>query len=240
MTEFALNPSLDARALADHYATRRRIHIPELLVDAHAEQLARCLEAEVPWGFAWFDGTEPRYHRAEALRALTREAQQSLHKEIFQVAGSGFQYAYRTYPMLDAYLQGWGQVPLLDRLLDFINSPTMLEFVGQVTGHADIARGDAQATCFGPGHFLKFHDDAQEDDRIAAFVMNFTRRWHPDWGGYLQFYDERMDIEEAFLPRFNALNMFSVPQHHSVSYVANYAAGQRYSVTGWFRRARQG
>ncbi len=238
MTLFTLNPALDVAALAAGYEDRRRIHIPDLFIDSDAERLAQCLEHEVPWGFAWFDGKQPRYHRAEALATMDRDAQNALQREVFAIASKGFQYAYQTYPMLDAYLQGWGQVPLLDRLLDFINSPAMLEFVRAVTGHTEIARGDAQATCYGPGHFLTRHDDAQEDDRLAAYVMNFTRRWQPDWGGYLQFYDESYDIEEALLPRFNALNVFSVPQEHAVGYISPFASRRRYSVTGWFRRAR--
>ena len=35
------------------------------------------------------------------------------------------------------------------------------------------------------------------------------------------------------MPRFNALNVFAVPQPHSVSIVSPFAVGARYSVTGW-------
>jgi len=138
--------------------------------------------------------------------------------------------------MLDAYKEGWSTVPILDRVLEFINMPEMLDFVRTLTGRDEIIKGDAQATRYGPGQFLKFHtDNITEEHRVAAFVLNFTRNWDPDWGGYLQFYDNNWDIEQAFQPRFNALNIFTVPQNHAVSYVANYATGQRYAITGWFR-----
>jgi Rps23 Pro-64 3,4-dihydroxylase Tpa1-like proline 4-hydroxylase len=40
-------------------------------------------------------------------------------------------------------------------------------------------------------------------------------------------------VTEAWVPRFNALNVFAVPQPHAVSIVAPFAVGARCSVTGW-------
>ena len=59
--------------------------------------------------------------------------------------------------------------------------------------------------------------------------------WDRDWGGLLQFFDAEDNIEAAFKPSFNTLNIFTVPQHHSVSMVATYVQAQRLAVTGWFR-----
>jgi Rps23 Pro-64 3,4-dihydroxylase Tpa1-like proline 4-hydroxylase len=39
----------------------------------------------------------------------------------------------------------------------------------------------------------------------------------------------------SYIPAFNALTLFRVPQWHSVSYVTPFAMGPRFSVTGWFR-----
>ena len=39
------------------------------------------------------------------------------------------------------------------------------------------------------------------------------------------------NVEGGFVPTFNALNMFEVPQDHAVSYVAPFAPGIRYSIT---------
>jgi len=235
MSGFALNPALDVAELGEAYAQKKRLHIPDILVAESAETIASCLATQVPWGFAYSDG-EPKYHRAEALARMPAEEQQAILKLVSERAKAGFQYAYNTYPILDAYLQKWGQVPLLDHLLDFINSPEVLNFARKLTGRDDIIKGDAQATRYGPNQFLKLHDDDVANEyRVAAFVFNFTRDWDPDWGGYLQFFDENRDITDAFLPRFNALNVFTVPQDHAVSCVAHYANAQRYAVTGWFR-----
>jgi Rps23 Pro-64 3,4-dihydroxylase Tpa1-like proline 4-hydroxylase len=69
--------------------------------------------------------------------------------------------------------------------------------------------------------------------RRAAYVFNLTPRWQPDWGGQLQFIGPDGHVAEAWVPRFNALNVFAVPQPHAVSIVAPFAVGARYSVTGW-------
>jgi len=235
MAFLQLNPNLDVRALAANYQAKRRLHIPEIFHPESAELIARCLEKDVPWGFAYNDG-KPQFRRAEEMARLSPQEQQGILAEIYGRAPDDFQYAYNCYPILDAYLGGWQQVPLLDRVLEFLNTDEVLNFMRTLTGRSDIIKGDAQATRYGPGQFLKFHtDDVKEEYRVAAFVLNFTRNWDPDWGGLLQFYNERWDVTDAFLPRFNALNIFTVPQNHAVSYVANYARSQRYAITGWFR-----
>ena len=65
--------------------------------------------------------------------------------------------------------------------------------------------------------------------------FGLTRAWRPDWGGYLNFYDEDGDIVAGYRPRFNALNLFLVPQKHAVSYVPPFAPQARFAITGWFR-----
>ncbi len=235
MSDFQLNSALDISALAAAYSEKKRLHIPAILAPESAERLYNVLTREIPWGFAYSDGG-PKFHRAEDWAAMSKDQRDAILVQVNEQAANGFQYSYDCYPMLDAYLQGWGQVPSLDRFLDFINSPTVLDFVRKLTGRPDIIKGDAQATRYGPGQFLKFHtDDVTEEYRVAAFVFNFTPKWDPDWGGLLQFYNQNWDVTDALLPRFNALNVFTVPQNHAVSYVADYAAGHRYAITGWFR-----
>ena len=75
----------------------------------------------------------------------------------------------------------------------------------------------------------------QVRDFLAPDVLNFTRLWEPDWGGYLQFFNDQHDVELAWRPIFNALNLFTVPHDHSVEMVAPFAGGQRLAITGWLR-----
>ena len=112
-----------------------------------------------------------------------------------------------------------------------------LDLVREVTAIPELVKADAQATLYGPSHFLTQHNDSHmaEGWRIA-YVLNFTAEpWRPDWGGYLLFYDEEGDVIAGYRPRFNALNLFAVPMLHSVTYVPPFSPIGRYAITGWFR-----
>src|SRR5690606_24819670 len=100
----------------------------------------------------------------------------------------------------------------------------------------DIAFADSQATRFSAGHFLTTHDDdVAGKQRRAAYVLNLTPHWRTDWGGVLQFIDADGHVTAGLAPKFNALNLFRVPQQHAVSFVTPSAPSSRYSITGWLR-----
>ncbi len=127
---------------------------------------------------------------------------------------------------------------LLHQLFEFINAPPMLDFIRTVTGMKQIVRADAQATLFAPGDFLTLHNDFDAaKGRLVAYVMGFTKNWRSDYGGMLQFIDDKHNVEQGFLPHFNSLMLFSVPQMHAVTYVPGFAPIGRYSITGWFQDA---
>ena len=65
--------------------------------------------------------------------------------------------------------------------------------------------------------------------------MNLTARWRADWGGMLLFLDDEDHVAEGYMPAFNSLNIFKVPQRHAVSIVAPFAGEPRLSITGWLR-----
>lgn len=151
-------------------------------------------------------------------------------------AGAGFSFIYRSFPMLTAYQQRRLPDHLLHRVFEFINGPAVLGLMRHVTGHMDIARADAQATLYEPGCFLTTHNDSMPaHHRRAAYVFGFTRTWRLDWGGLLLFHDERGRVLDGATPGFNTLDIFSVPQLHSVSSVAPFAQAGRYAITGWAR-----
>jgi 2-oxoglutarate-Fe(II)-dependent oxygenase superfamily protein len=45
-------------------------------------------------------------------------------------------------------------------------------------------------------------------------------------------------VAEAYAPKFNAINIFRVPQWHSVIQVASYVETERLAFTGWIRGAK--
>ncbi len=68
-------------------------------------------------------------------------------------------------------------------------------------------------------------------------VFNMTPEWRADWGANTLFYDEDFNVVDSFVPRYNVLNIFRVPQPHAVSFVSPFAGGKRFGMTGWFRYA---
>ncbi|MGI9295874.1 MAG: 2OG-Fe(II) oxygenase family protein, partial [Pseudomonadales bacterium] len=72
-------------------------------------------------------------------------------------------------------------------------------------------------------------------NRRAAYVINLTPAWNADWGGLLHFVAADGKITDSFLPTYNAITLFQVPQKHFVSYVSPFAGEQRISITGWLR-----
>lgn len=235
---FDLNPALDVVALAARFAGARRVQVEGLLTLASADNLHDVLAHQTDWGLGWHGGVAaPGAVRGEALRAMAPEARLQLGGQAALAARSGqFAFRYGRYPMLDAYKERWDPGHPLDLVLEYINAAPLLELVRAVTGDMTLVKADAQATLFAPGHFLTSHDDSDEGEgRRIAYVLGMTREWRVDWGGYLLFHDAGGDIVAGYRPKFNVLNLFAVPQHHSVSYVAPFAPVGRFAITGWFR-----
>jgi SM-20-related protein len=231
-----LNQAHDPEALALEYGQARRIQIRDLLEEQSAEHIYGLLSGQTPWWVAFNEGEQVHQLPPDQVRGLTQAEIARMIEGIQIRARSQYQFFYEYYPLYSKYFD-----PRADRLpiheaYEFINSEPMLQFLRRLTGRPEIVWADCHATLFRAGHFLKFHtDEKPEDRRVAAYVINFTKGWGRDWGGFLQFWDQRYDVEHAYRPVFNALNIFNVPMDHSVNQVASYAPGLRFSLTGWLR-----
>ncbi|GHF14251.1 proline hydroxylase [Kordiimonas sediminis] len=231
-----LSANHDPAALHAPYLKNGRIHIPSILTEHAADTLSAAILAFEDWNRVLYQGGKHFDIYPAQLQAMTTAQHTDIRNAAYTAAQNGFSYLYDNYPLHDAYQAGTCPKGLLSDIYEFLNSPAFLDFVRTVTGHADIAFADAQLTRFAPGHFLTSHDDAVDGkNRRAAYVLNLTPRWRPDWGGLLQFFDQAGNVEGGFTPTFNALNMFSIPKPHAVSQVATFAGGARYSITGWLR-----
>jgi SM-20-related protein len=241
-----LSPSLDSdgavAALQAEFQRSGRLHVPGVLDEAAARRLHRCLAAEIPWQtvFRARNAQGDRHvdlHQAQ-IAALDRTRQHLLGDSVYAQARDQFTYVYNNYPIADAFADGKNPGLYVNDLFRFLNSEPFLSFARRVTGIAEIARADAQATLYRSGHLLTRHDDVlPEQQRLAAYVLSLTPEWRADWGGLLLFLGEQGHVEEGYEPRFNALNLFRVGQPHAVSYVTPFAGAGRYSVTGWLRAA---
>lgn len=227
-------PSFDLQATRDAYQQDKRTRIRGFWQPGHAAAISRCLATETHYLNAYFaDGTN-RQASDQDLNALPPASRTELQRQIFSQAAQGVGFFYGRHE-IDGKSEAGSPETLL-RIVDILNSPTMLEKIRNLTGFDDICCASAQATRYLPGNFLTRHNDIKEDEgRRVAYVLNFSPKWHPDWGGLLQFYQYDGTPRDAWVPEFNSLTLFDVNHVHAVTYVTPFAAAPRLAITGWFR-----
>ena len=230
-----INPDLDVDALADELARSRRLQIRDIFAPDTAEQIHDMLETQTPWWLAYNVGEKVEQLSPQMLSLMPPAQIEQLLGEVVERAQTQYQFVYAFYPILGNYFSPDPKPPI-SQVFRFLNTPHVLDWLRRLSGRDDVKWVDAQATLYQSGHFLKSHSDKDSADvRAAAYVLNFTKLWERDWGGYLQFFNEDHDIELALRPIFNAMNIFLVPTDHSVGIVSPFAYGNRLSVTGWLR-----
>jgi len=221
---------------AKTYARFRRMHIPDFLAKRHADEAWDAISAMPNWntvvnvGAAVLDLTD-------GIKAqLSPQQSDLLERRISAAAAHSYQFRFDNKRLSERGEPCADPDHPLAPIVDFLNSPRFLAAMRQLTGRPDIAFADAQATRYGPGQYLHVHDDIDAPKkRIAAYVLNLTPEWAPEWGGILNFLEEDGHVAEGYVPRFNALNVFDVGVPHFVSYVAPFAQAPRLSITGWLR-----
>lgn len=233
---FQLDPRIEPASLSPIFRRARRLHIPGILRHDGAEALYRHLATEPRWSLVLHDGDGVREATPQLREKLGPQMEAEAAATAYRGAREGFNFLYEHRRVSENPSERALDPSLLARFVDFLNSDAFIGFARTLTGINDIAWADAQATRYRGGHFLTTHDDQTDlKTRRAAYVLNLTPGWKVDFGGLLQFIDEDGHVAEGYVPRFNALNIFTVPQLHNVSMVTPCAVGARYSVTGWLR-----
>lgn len=232
-----LNPALDTAVLADKYRQDERVRIESVLDPVIAEQIRDYCLSEVQFEFAHFRDGECRSWTGDDVNGKTPADLQKVQQDIWDLAKKGIGFQYGSYMMRRANKDSSNEkLRFLHSVFDFLNSEEMLSFVREVTGSDDLLTADAQYTRYTPGQFLTRHRDTVEGNgRRVAYVLGFSKNWHPDWGGLLQFYEEDGTPRNAWTPQFNCLNLFGIRHIHAVTYVTPFADEPRLSLTGWFR-----
>lgn len=230
-----INNSLDPAPWRATLLRDGRVQVADYLQASAAERLHQCLDKEVQWTLALRDAEGPRTLPAAEYAALSPADRAALFNAIAASAsGNQYRFAYDTYMMVRAYLEHRDDGLLLNKVLEFFNSPDYIAWMQALTGDARIRRVSAQATRYRPGQFLRYHTDADSTEgRLYAYVLNLGREWQADWGGLLQFIDESGAVSETYLPRWNSLSLFRVPAGHAVSMVMPWAGADRLAITGW-------
>ena len=227
----ALNPELDEGSIAAAFGRDGRVHIPNILTEQSAARVHRCLEQETDYVLLAKNGPEDGH--TWRVATLTQQQHGALMAQAYTAARDAFHFLYDAHAMSNDGEPYPDPSHYLSAVTAFLNSPPMLDFIRRVTAKP-VAYASAQATRYRPGQFLNQHDDGNGRNRQVAYVLNLTPQWRADWGGALLFSDRPGHISEGYLPAYNALNLFSVPQEHMVGFVAPFAGAARYSITGWF------
>jgi Rps23 Pro-64 3,4-dihydroxylase Tpa1-like proline 4-hydroxylase len=234
---FRINRALDVAALARTYQDEGRVRVENLLEEGPLE-LLDYFQNSRDWihvintenGVLELDGDDKA--------AMTAEEWSAMEEQAHERARHGFQYRYEALRVPEQHELG-EQRDLVAEFARLMGSTAMVDLLRGITGTSGLAFTDGQATAYGHGDFLTGHDDdVAGKGRIAAYVYGLTPGWRIEWGGLLLFHSDRERRATALAPRFNTLDLFSVPQQHSVSLVTPAAAHRRFAVTGWLRASR--
>jgi Rps23 Pro-64 3,4-dihydroxylase Tpa1-like proline 4-hydroxylase len=230
-----LNPDLDTVSLAAEFRRDQRIIVTDVLRADVAERICAICTEKVAFDYVYFLGGAIRVTGEKEMAGFDAGTKAQIFQELMRNAADGIGYLYCGYVMNPERSHGDDDLRYLYEVYEYLNSRDMLDFIEQVTGRQDLIRADAQYTRYSSGQYLTRHlDDIEGESRRLAYVFGFTRRWHPDWGGLLQFYEDDGTPRDAWMPAFNRLSLFDVRHVHSVSYVTPFAGAARLSLTGWF------
>src|SRR6185503_15785781 len=120
------NAAVDVEAAARAFAQRGRVRIADVLDPLSAARLHRCLLEDVPWSLTYNDAENNVFLDAEQLQELGERKQQELLQRVLSRAQDRFQYLYRSYPMVRAYLEGRDPGLLLHAAFEWLNDARTL------------------------------------------------------------------------------------------------------------------
>jgi SM-20-related protein len=215
------------------------VKVPNALSIESANLIAAHIKKQKVWNLVFdHNGTHKDLNNIE-VESWTDLQKENLLSVIHHQAETGFQYHYETIPLYDIYHDNLLPEHFFNEIMSFLNEESTLEYFRILLSCPEITFADGQITRFKAGHFLNKHnDDVDNKNRVAAFVLNLTEQWRPDWGGALHILDDHGALKQSFLPTYNEINIFKIPVDHYVGYVSPFAVNSRLSITGWLRTGK--
>lgn len=234
-----LSSTLQPEAYRSAFKSHRRLHIPSILEPESAAELYTRLVDTADWTRSVHLGPGKDVDiPVHELDALSAEERAELERSLLNSNVHGVSYIFDTVRISGALIDGRSLSEPMRAIHDFVNGRDFLDFMTRLTGDDRVAFADVMATRYMRGHFATAHADELPDQRrLYAYVLNLAPDWRADWGGVLMFLDDDGHVAEGYVPKFNALNVFAVPQTHAVSAVSRLARAPRLSITGWIHAA---
>lgn len=228
-----LNPKLDLGAYRNEFSKTGRIRIRNALPPEIADRLSADMQ-QLPYKLFCATGQGVAVIDPAEMVSWERSLQADLQKALNEAASRAEGFAYFGYRLTETFKDGVHDTPL-GRFYNAIRSKQTMEAIQKVTNAKTFDNVFAQATEYRPGHYLTRHlDDPKGEHRKFAFVLGLTKKWDPDWGGLLQFFDDDGQPTDSLSPGYNTLDLFDVRHVHSVTYTTPFCQNPRHAVSGWF------
>jgi SM-20-related protein len=230
--ELKLNPNIDWGQIASEYKVDKRTRIDQFLIESDAELLHDYLHKKAIYNLAFTQNSQNAELSEKEFLALGRAEIQRIQMHMHEQASRGIGFCYSRL-LATKDLDAENPVKALHTLL---NTDEVKQNIATVTASEPFKFVSSQGTKYTKGQYLTRHNDFNSSEgRKVAYVVGLTPRWHPDWGGLLQFYHPDGRTRDSWEPRFNSISLFDVSHVHAVTFVTPFALENRYSVTGWFR-----
>lgn len=231
----ALHPGIDVAAATAAFAATGHVRLSPFIDEASATALLVEARAREDWMQIVNSGNKVFELSREVRAAMAPAQTAALDAAVNRGARDGFQHRYEALRLPDGNA-GADVATGLSQWPRWLSGEPVRSFLQKVTGQPDIEFADGQATAYGPGDFLTGHDDSvASKQRRAAYVFGLNPVWRIEWGGLLLFHNG--NSVRGVSPTWNSIDLFAVPQMHSVSMVTAATLCRRYSITGWLRAA---
>ena len=217
----------------DQYTTafseKKIVKIKPILSDSFAEELFKTAFLEKKWNFA--SGVD----NIKFEKPLDSKFDKANHLQIKNI-NTQFKKDKFTY-MFHRSMNNKNPSYMEYLIRTQLNSPEMIQMINTITNLGISKVSTMFLSKYKSNHFLNPHSD--KGNGKLAFVLNLSKFWKAQYGGILHFLDEeRNEIIDSYVPDFNNLVLFEVPEDqerpHFVSHIAPYVKHNRYAITGWY------
>lgn len=226
-----MNPTgFDVNRLREEFSKNKRVVIENFLDPTVAEQAFRVINKLPPsswYSCAGFGNTkvEKRIIPSNVKKQVMGEKTAKKH---FNAGAFSFSF-HRNMGFRK------GEITNVERMLRLLfSSQHLYNLIDDITGFKPVNYNQLFLSKYRIGHFLSPHSDINNGK--LAYVLNLTKDWKPQYGGILHFLDnKRENITESFVPKFNSLVIFEVPDEGTPHFVSHVSVDKkpRYAVTGW-------
>jgi Rps23 Pro-64 3,4-dihydroxylase Tpa1-like proline 4-hydroxylase len=224
-----INSLPNINELSAKFTLNKRLKIDNFLEINFAESLYRYAFLEKNWVLA--SGIDKNKYEKKHAPQFDKINNLQI-KNVNQAFGKD-QFSYAFYRGMNSQSMSLFEF----KLRKILNSDIFLNFLNKIT-HLELTQLTTMfMSKYNSGNFLSTHSD--KGNGKLAFVINLTKFWKPQYGGNLHFLnDSRTEIIDTFVPAFNNLVLFHVPEQngipHYVGHVSPNVKYSRYAISGWY------